>query len=141
MTSEMVTYPEFLRLLAEFIERNPTLPQPTLYSFIDGASFQLDTVTAKAQLCLIGDFQKEFIANSFRATKLIGGRKVEFWVGREAVCKKTITGTKIVPEHYVEGKAGYIEPEHEEEIVEWDCSDPILSASEVGSAVLVPDED
>ena len=50
---------------------------------------------------------------------------------REAVCQRKVVGTRIIPAQTV--PSSYTEekfiPEHEEEIVEWDCS-PVLAPSE-----------
>lgn len=125
--ADQVSYPDFLRLLADFLKEHPTLPQPTLYSFMDGALFHLDRNTAKEQLRSIGEFEKNYSDDAFIAKKKLGGRALEFHMEREAICKKVVTGTRVVPEHYVAGTEGFIKPESIEEIVEWQCDEPILT--------------
>jgi hypothetical protein len=120
---DKVTYSEFLRLLADFIEDHPTLPQPNLYSFEDGGTFFLSN---KEQLRSIGSFDKKFLGEIFIAEKNIGGHTLSFRVKREAICKRVVTGTEVIPEHYVPGIEGHIEPESVKEIVEWQCDEPIL---------------
>jgi hypothetical protein len=127
MTDAKVTYPEFLRLLADFIDAHPTLPQPTMYSFDSGASFQLDAATAKEELRSLGAFEKNYGSDIFYAKKSLGGRTLTFYVNREAICRKVVKGTRIEPEHYVAGTEGHIEPEKVVEDVEWVCDDPILA--------------
>jgi hypothetical protein len=137
-----VPYPKFLRLLADFLDQHPTLPQPTMYSFDSGASFRLDEATAKEDLRAIGSFEKSYSGESFYAYKQLGGRKLTFSVGREAICRKVVKGTKVVPEHYVAGSEGYIEPEKTVEDVEWICDDPILAPDlDVEPELIMSDND
>ena len=47
-----------------------------------------------------------------------GGVSVYAYTSREQVCRKVVTGTKVIPAHVI--------PEHTVELVEWEC-EPILA--------------
>lgn len=131
-TTEFVAY---LRAVADFYESHPditTLPFNVAYMG-DGLGVYVDT---KEELTKLGSFEKRFVNERMVAfvplSEITGwnGKKkmvgLEFSIPRQQVCTKRVVGTRIVSERYVKGTEGYLEPEHEEEIVEWDCAEPIL---------------
>lgn len=119
---EESSLPVFLRALADFYEERPNLPPPYIASW-SPATVYLRQETAIEHLKSIGSFEKEFVGESFKAVKMIGGRRVEFSVDRNAICEKVVVGTRHVdawmrPAELVEA--------HDEEIVEWKCPESIF---------------
>jgi hypothetical protein len=55
---------------------------------------------------------------------------LNFYTLRDNVCKKRVVGTRTVPEFILKGTASTVIPEHEEEIIEWDCPESLLKARE-----------
>lgn len=130
MTEEKVSYPEFLRLLADFMESHPLLPRPTMYYFEDGVLFQLEA-RAKEALRSIGSFEKQYTGDSFFAKRKLGGWELTFSVTRASICRKIVVGTRVEPEHYVPGTEGHIVSARVVEDVKWECDDPILTEEPV----------
>lgn len=125
---------EGLRAMADFIEEHPELPigEPEIkldtWLFDDSKwdvdHLRTDSRTAKEKLQAaaraLGIAQKNYIGDYFCVTKKFGEFvSMEFTVSRETVCKRVVTGTRIVP--------AVSRPERTEEVVEWICDDPILA--------------
>ncbi len=111
-----------LKELLLWAEQHPELPQPEVqinFGFYGDAPEK-----AKQRLGQIAralpKSTKEYGSWSFRleykfhSSVVLNARSY-----REAVCTKRVVGTKVIP--------AYSAPERTEEIVEWDCSDGILS--------------
>lgn len=111
-------YVQGLRELAAFVEMHPEIPLPW-------AGSQNAFVNDKADLAAIakivgGRWAKGVSPDFFFIRKeFAGGFSYEANIGRESVCKKVVTGTRIEP----------AQPEREVEIVEWICDEPLLTAS------------
>ncbi len=133
MDMERVKIIANLRKVADWFEDHPKAVIP--YSLRGGLFMARlsDEPTERAEeLRALGSFTKVFDNDGdFRATVMIGPIKLQWYTQRENVCTKRVVGTKIVPERYVEGTASYVEPEHEEEIVEWDCSSVLAPEEKV----------
>lgn len=114
-TAAIVARREFiagLRGLAAYIEERPDLPVPpfgeTLHVFLRDKD-QLQQV-ARA----MGHADKEFSEDWVYLIRRFGNVEVRFTIERQKICKRTVIGTREVPART-------------EEIVEWECSDSILS--------------
>lgn len=106
-----------LRAMADFLECFPDVPQPVL---MNGNAF-VDAVDLP-RLARLTSWRKAYMGEWFALAKDFGGGvTLDINVQREQVCKKVVTGTRIVP-------AVEAQPEHEEQIEEWICDDlPILA--------------
>ena len=104
--------------IAEFLESNHDVPLPIYVSmdaFVPGAS-ELAVVAkalGHAEKCTVGK-------NWFVVRRKFGPISMEINTARENVCRRIVTGTRVVPAVTV--------PEHVEEIVEWDCPPSLLEA-------------
>ena len=76
----------------------------------------------------MGNVEKKY-SGDFLGIDKVFGSTVEFHVGAERtdVCERVVVGKKLVPAH--EEYVIPASPEHEEDIVEWNCH-PILAAEE-----------
>lgn len=99
-----------LRDVAAFIERNPGVPCP-VYQTVMISTTLVDEMKAAARA--MGSAEKEFSGGFVSLFKMFGPVKYEVFIQRELICEKTVVGTRTIPAH-------------EEEIIEWSCSDSIL---------------
>lgn len=124
---------EGLRAMADFIEENIDLPldmEPEIKLNVwlhdDSTYYDKNPKTAREKLReaarVLGKAEKEFSGTYFDLIKKFSPCvRIEYTVDREAVCKRVVTGKKIIPAEVIQRK------EREEEIVEWICTDPILA--------------
>jgi len=117
---------EFLRLLADFYEQHPDVPLPLHLGFEFLNVYLHDN--PKAVLASIGSFEKGAEDDYFIAKKKLGSYELVFKAKRDQVCERKVVGKRIIPAHVIpaEFKEETFVPEHEEEIVEWDCK-PVLA--------------
>src|SRR6185436_13988075 len=108
-------YAEGLRLLADWYERNETVPNPGSYENYDVNSKD-DAVNVVRAL---GSCHKRYDDNLFRVTKEFGAVTASFIFMRGAVCTRRVVGEEEIPEEIV--------PAHTREIIAWDCH-PVLAA-------------
>lgn len=103
-----------LREVADFLEKNPSVPCPryeTLYVPTDKDGLR---EAAKAP----GHADKGAFGEQFYIDRTFGPVKITFAADRAEVCRKVVKGTREVPERVV--------PARTEEIIEWECTDPLL---------------
>jgi hypothetical protein len=108
--------------IAEFLESHADVPLPLYPSFtalVPGAS-----ELARAAKAL-GKAYKSTLPHWVSVGRQFGPISLEISARREHVCRRIVTGTKVVPATTV--------PEHNEDIVEWECP-PSLLASEAPDA-------
>ncbi len=118
-----------LRDLADFLDEHPQVPIPykdTMNVFVN----------AREELAAIirgsGHWEKSYVGNYFSIAKEFGeDLSYEVNVGRDQVCHKVVTGTRVVP-------AVEAQPEHEELIEEWICDEPSLLASTAAHHEVTP---
>jgi hypothetical protein len=127
--SDVLEVAQSLRLLADFYESHPTVPLPLDLTFNSLNVYVRDD--PKTVLASIGSFEKAADGVYFIAKKQIGCFTLEFRTKRDSVCVRKVVGKRVVPAHVIpaEFKEETFIPEHEEDIVEWDCQ-PILPNSE-----------
>lgn len=127
-----------LRELADYIE-NHELPDTIQGIWSDQAHEIFSTFTlyinARTKkdfgtLCAeLGSFEKVVTDYSTGAeVKLPTGMKVHVSIDRDQVCKRIVVGTKIVPA--TEEEIIPAQPEHEEEIVKWECPESFIALKE-----------
>lgn len=108
-----------LRALAFFLEDNPQVPAPfndTMNIFVHGRE-------ELAAIARTGNWTKQYSGNYFTLAKAFGeDLSYEVNASRDQVCRKVVTGTRIVPYRPSE-------PEHEEPIEEWICDEASLLGS------------
>jgi hypothetical protein len=112
-----------LREFADFLEANPEAPAP----YADNIRFDVFALSkeefVKYAKNIGGKLTKVHDYSSVMTLRRHFGKlQYDINVGREEVCERVVTGTRIVP-------AKEAVPEHEEEITEWKCT-PILSEVE-----------
>lgn len=113
----MTTFPEKLRLMADFYERHPDFPPMKLGLVYCAAREEFICI---ARECGYAD--KTFSDSyAYLEVELTGDCKIKFFTDRDQVCERRVIGKKLVP--------AQIYPEHEEDIIEWDCH-PILKGGE-----------
>src|SRR5438876_873157 len=103
-----VTFPEFLRELADFYEARPALPEPYWLMGDVDISVYLTSRNAKETLASLGSFSKSVTDTHFQAKKVIGDRTVSFNAPREQVCVRRVVGRKMVDTQVI---ASYFKPE------------------------------
>jgi hypothetical protein len=119
-----------LRDLADFYE---TVPEDVPLPF----AFQSELLVflhdnAKEHLRHIGSFEKRFedlTSFGFIAVKKVGIFDLHFYAKRSDVCVRNVVGTRTIPAETIPATREQFIPEHEEEIVEWDC-EPVLTRGE-----------
>ena len=114
--SERAVYVRGLRALADFVEAQTTLPVPCPTS--------LNTfVSSKAELVAVVRttgirWTKDANGDYFYIRVLFeGGHYYDVNVARNQVCRKVVTGTRVVP----------ATPERVVEEFEWVCDEPLLA--------------
>ncbi len=122
MNEQRTAYIEGLRELADALEQRPELldglSPVMLYCFTQSRA---DFVRRADELG--GDRSKTFDDWYVNVRRTFGPHAVEVCVNREQVCRKVVTGERLVP-------AKPAEPEHVEEVVEWVCDDPVIIGRE-----------
>lgn len=122
---------EGLRALADFIEQHPELPitYPSqtfthwLYDESDGRTAKEQMATAARAM---GNASKVYTGSYFDLRKKFGKHiTLEFTANRENICKRVVTGHKLVPAKLVPEK---MTPARIEEEVEWVCDEPLLAS-------------
>lgn len=110
-----------LEELARFLRHSPDFPTITSHLW---ASFwfsnKIDLVNATK---LLHHTKKEYNGGVFNVVRKFGpGNQVQIRlaIAREHVCEKKVVGVKKVEAYTIAA--------HEEEVVEWKCSEPLLAA-------------
>ena len=105
-----------LRAMADWFEQHPE--RIPLWNHLQINLFPGD----KAELAVLarefGRAVKDGDDRWFHVKRPCGPHSISGTIEREQVCRKIVTGTKIVP----------AQPEREVEVVEWVCDEPVLAA-------------
>lgn len=125
MTNE--EYAASLRLLADWYEQHPNIPTPD-------REFSVYSLNSKEEAadCMMAlkPCKKEYKDTMFYLSREFQGITLKFVFYRNAVCTRRVVGTKMVSTQVIPAKTipEQIIPAHEEEIVEWDCGNPLLAS-------------
>lgn len=119
-------YASGLRLLADWVEAHPGIDLPSTSLSV----YSLNS-KEKAATCLLAlkPCEKKYDGDLFRISRKFGPITLSYVFTRSAVCNKKLVGTKVIPETVKPAEPEEIIPEHEEEIYEWVCDEPILNGS------------
>ena len=119
-------YAQGLRDLADWIEVHPEieLPNDSIYIYCKDTKEEAAKVLAALAPC-----KKNYSNEVFTITRLFGGITLQFIFLRSAVCTRRVVGKRLVPEQLIQGRPTEVIPEHEADVVEWDC-EPILKEGE-----------
>lgn len=124
----METLADGLRAFADWLEQNPEVE-----AYEPKILLQADTRADVVALThkLPGMVEKDELGPYFTITARFGLLTVWAAVAREQVCRRVITGKRVIPAEVipaVAAKPAVTVPEHEEDIVEWKC-DPLLASA------------
>ena len=115
-----------LRQLAEWYDKHPDAPIPYDATTITVFGFSAKPEEVRA----IGSAKKEWGESIFRLTVELPNATIRFIACRSDVCTRKVVGTRTVPEKVVKATEAEIIPEHEEDIVEWECHESLLKPEE-----------
>ena len=122
----MATHAEYangLRAIADFVETHPELHLPN----DELCCFSMDEkAQAAAVLLALKPCKKNYGETVFYITREFGPVTLKYYFNRNSVCTPRVVGKKIVPAEPM--KIIDARPEHEVDIIEWDC-EPILTAA------------
>ena len=103
-----------LREMAAFLENNPDLPMP----ISGGHNAFVETRAELAAIARTMAWDKNANGDYFYLSRrFTGGHSYEINVHRSEVCRKVVTGTKVI----------LAVPEHEVEEFHWVCDEPLLA--------------
>ncbi len=114
-----------LRQLADIYEQKPWLEVPYIPTMW---IFTHDADTFIQQIAAFGSGAKKYVGEDI---EFIPNVLLDLKVNckREQICERKVIGKKRVPEKHIPAQ---VIPEHEEEIVEWECR-PVLSAKQAAA--------
>lgn len=128
-------YVNSLRELADFVESKelPDNWKGSVYRddrcSYDAPDLNLDVADKQEfgrMVAALGTFDKTSTDCNVRAVvQLEDGASITVSIPREHICKKVVVGKKIVP--FREAMLIQAEPEHEEDVVEWECPKSLIA--------------
>lgn len=114
------TFTDALREAADWFDAHPDVPRPLLTPRLSVMVADADNVPALVRR--LTGFRKYDFGSILTLSRLFGveeaGVRIDFDFTRAQVCERKVVGVKVVPATIV--------PEHEEEIVQWECL-PLLA--------------
>ena len=119
-------YADALRRIAAYYEAHPEVPSGEIPSVYAGHG-----ETGKIAMVAVARSwpraKKEYTRSGlFYLTIDLGGKAMlQFYTGRESVCRKEVLGTRVIPGKHVEAVEEHDEPDSEEEVIQWVC-EPLL---------------
>lgn len=127
---ERTEYTDSLRKIADWFDTHQEIPIPH-----DAHIFYLFSVHTREGMeqvaRVFGACEKEYADGLFKLKKQFGAIEMQVVAGREQICNRKVTGSKVVPETVI--------PAHSVDIVEWEClNTPLLAASDPLSALPAP---
>jgi hypothetical protein len=119
-----------LRALADWYEIHPNAPIPYELKYGWMTAYMPRSEAAEIMRSL-GNFEKQYEDDYFRAVVKFPHMDLRFSVERTAVCARKVVGVRQVPEQVIPSEyvAERVIPAHVEEIVEWDCAGSVLAAT------------
>ena len=116
-----VRYACGLRELADWIEAHPEIALPNC----EISSYSLDErEEAAAVLKALKPCRKHYSGEMFYIRRDFGPITLSYVFYRNTVCVAKVVGKKEIPEQTIPEQ---VIPAHTEDIIEWDCSEPILA--------------
>lgn len=108
-----------MRELLDFLDAHPEIPVTSSQNY--NVYVKADALKAIAR---IGGWQKIYESNSFfTLRRTFGEQQLDIFTDRDAVCRKVVTGTRVVP-------AQPAIDERIENVEEWVCDDVSLLRAE-----------
>jgi hypothetical protein len=105
-----------LRAAADWIEAHPDIAAP---DYCDMTCYSLDEREDAARvLAALKPCEKRYGEEMFFIERKFGPVKLRYAFYRDKVCTRRVVGTRVIPAQEI--------PERIEEIVEWDCGEPLL---------------
>jgi hypothetical protein len=124
-------YADSLRKIADLFEKHTELKLPhdcdQFNYFSANAPSELEKLTRALGKCT-KRYDRAF-TGSFELDSRIGQIEFRAILNKNRVCKARVVGTKTVPAVVIPERTI---PEHQEEIIEWDCSEPLLAGESNG---------
>lgn len=103
-----------LREAADFLEANPALPTQSTPITIN---VFVETKAELAAIARTGQWDKSGNDNHFWIKREVGAISYEVNIARSKICRRVVTGTRVVPAREAEVV----------EDVEWVCDEPLLA--------------
>ena len=111
---------ELIRALETNSDLNPYLG--TIVQRVDSKEEMRSIIKAVG-----GKWTKRADDSDFEMVREFGNAfSLMIYASHEQICKRVVTGTKMVPEAVVEATEAKVIPAHEVEIVEWVCPDSLM---------------
>ena len=122
ITTEQQEWLDGLRAMAEWFEQHPERIQLTGgWKSVNISIFASDKTELVQLVRELGRVEKIQSNGLFYCRRRFGPHSVDAVTSRSKVCTRVVTGTRLIPEEIV--------PAREEEIVEWECDDPLLKVA------------
>lgn len=118
-----------LEELARFLRSSPDFP--TISSYLWASLYFQNKVDLISATRMLHFAKKEYNNSAFNVVRKFGpGNQVQIrlTIAREQVCEKKVVGTKHVEAYTIAA--------HEEEVVEWKCSEPLLAGPPTETLVI-----
>lgn len=116
-----------LRLLIGMWEKNPTLPIPYGCRDTEMIAYCWSESEQKEAALALGPFSKVYTDDYYDLVHNVGVITYIVRTNRETSCEATVVGTRTVTKRVCVTPAVYEEQEVEEDVIEWDCSQSLLS--------------
>ena len=131
--TKALEYANGLRMIADFIEAHPDLELPANQLDCYGADSREQ---AAEVLSAMKPCKKVYGDSLFYITRDFGPLTLRYVFCRDRVCTRKVVGTRIIEAHTEPEKVIPAKeiPERVEEIVEWDCMEPLLKQQETVAA-------
>jgi hypothetical protein len=104
-----------LKDIVAFLEAHPGVPPPRFNSLL----VTLNTREEIAAVAKQSSWQKDYNGQWFSLQKRFGTLTLDVYVPRDEVCRKVVTGTRVLP-------AVEAQPERVEQVEEWVCDEASL---------------
>jgi hypothetical protein len=122
-----------LRDLANFLEDRPEIAELCSDTNVNGWVYSREAMALAARA--FGKADKVIVGDYWMCLRRVFGTiTLGINVPRQEVCRKVVTGTRVVPATILPAREKTFVPETVEEIFEWKC-DPILGEQPAKTAV------
>jgi hypothetical protein len=132
---EHTDYANGLREIADWIEAHPEveIPENNISCYTMNTKADASRVLRSMSPC-----KKEYSSELFQIKRKFGPITLSYVMYRKAVCVAKVVGKKVVPETREPARTieipEKVTPEHTEDIIEWDCTEPLLTAEKQEAA-------